>query len=153
MHSYHSQKLVENFEGLNHGRLRKIRRRTQVRQNSLYEKLSDFESLPESQQIETMQHHVLSCGTNASEKLDAAYFDCLPALEEISDIRQESIISEKSYIDDSYADISNIPDLEVIPEVSNLPSLLGLDYASRDCTHIFRSRTRHSINESSYCHM
>ena len=55
MHSYHSQKLVESFEGLNHGRLRKIRRRTQVRQNSLYEILSDFESLPESQQIETMR--------------------------------------------------------------------------------------------------
>ena len=90
--------------------------------------------------------------TNASEKLDAAY-DCFPALEEISDIRQESIISEKSYIDDSYADISDIPDLEVIPEVSNLPSLLGLDYASRDCTRILRSRTRHSINESSYCHL
>ena len=103
--------------------------------------LSDYESLTESQQIQNMQHHLLSCGTNASENLDAAYFDC-----EIPDIRPDSIISEKSYIDDSYADISDIPDLEVIPEVSDLPSFLGQEYASRECTRILRSRTRQSYS-------
>ena len=110
--------------------------------------LSDYESLTESQQIQNMQHHLLSCGTYASEKLDAAYFDCLPSLEEIPDIRPDSIISEKSYIDDSDADMSDIPDLEVIPEVSDLPSFLGQEYASRECTRILRSRTRQS-----YCHL
>ena len=48
---------------------RKIRRRTLARQLSLYEMLSDYESLTESQQIQNMQHHLLSCGTNALEKL------------------------------------------------------------------------------------
>ena len=54
MHSYHSQKLAECFEGINCGRLRKIRRRTLARQLSLYEMLSDYESLTESQQIQNM---------------------------------------------------------------------------------------------------
>ena len=79
-----------------------------------------------------------SCGTNASDKLDAAYFDCLPPLEEISDI-SEPIISEKSFLDYSASDISDIPDLEEMPDMTELPSFLGTNYESRQNPRALRS--------------
>ena len=59
-----------------------------------------------------------------TDKLDAAYFDCLPPLEEISDI-SEPIISEKSFLDYSASDISDIPDLEEMPDMTEPLSIIA----------------------------
>ena len=137
MNRFHSQKLVESFEALNKGRLRKIRRKTLARESDLNEILSKFEGLPEAKKIDTLKYHILSCGTVCSDKLDPSFFDLLPPLEEISDIefRIEPIIAEKSFLDDT----DSIPDLEQVPEMSEIPSFLGTEYQARQCGRVLRS--------------
>ena len=61
----------------------------------------DFEGLNDSKKIERVHVHILNIGKYTSDKLDAAYFDKLPQLDEISEpLVLETLISEKSFLND-----------------------------------------------------
>ena len=47
----------------------------------------------------------------------------------------EPIISEKSFLDDT----DSIPDLELVPEMTEIPSFLGTEYQARHCSRVTRS--------------
>ena len=105
--------------------------------------MSDFDILTDLEQVESLNHHLLNCGTVCSDKLSPNYVDCLPPLPSLTDIEpQESpIIDEKSYLDDT---CGSIPELECIPQMTELPTFLGHEYESRECTRVLRSnKTRY----------
>ena len=75
--------------------MQKSRRETLLRQANLLQMLKDFEGLNESQKLENVHVHILNIGTYTSDKLNAAYFDKLPPLDEISeDDNMRKIISK-----------------------------------------------------------
>jgi len=83
MKIYHKKKVNLADAGLNHGRMKCIRRQTLVNQGSLSKSMKDFEKLSESRKLQNLHFHVLDCGTYTSEHCDPQYFDVLPLMEEI----------------------------------------------------------------------
>ena len=143
---FHSQKLIESFDALNFGRLRNKRRETIVRQDKLYDILVEFEGKSNERKVADLKYHLLSCGTVCSKHLDPTFFDCLPPLDPIeaeTDITALPAFTECSFLDNTF---SSIPDLETIPcpEITELPSFLGQNYESRDCTRVTRSKNKNS---------
>ena len=89
---------------------------------------------------------MLSCGTVCSKHLDPTFFDCLPPLtelESVMEITEPPAFTETSFLDNT---LSSIPDLEHIPcpEMTEIPSFLGQNYQSRDCSRVTRSKTNRS---------
>ena len=77
----------------------------------------------------------MDCGTYTSDVCSPKYFEVLPMLDqlEIEPLSEtlkvtENLISEESFLDSS----TNIPPLESVPEVSELPSFLGADFGNRE---------------------
>ena len=63
MNRFHSKKVVEATDGLEKGRLNSKRRKTILRENNIYEILTNFESLSQSEKIARLQFHLLEIGT------------------------------------------------------------------------------------------
>ena len=101
-----------------------------------------FKKLNASSKIQSLQFQVLSCGTYPSDVCDPQYFDVLPVLDEIETEKsflEPSIIVEKSYLDHSSIvdeSLDTPPPLEIIPNVSELPSFLGTDFAVLGCNFV-----------------
>ena len=137
---------MEAYEAVNAGRIRKRRRRTIARESSLLELLREFESLSKDLQIQHLHSHLLNLGTNASKKLDATYFDHLPVLTEINEVSEPTIcIPDKSFLDDS------VPDLEVIPVMTEIPSFIGQNYENRDSKRVCTRSKSARLSTISYC--
>ena len=107
----------------------------------------DFEKLNASNKMQSLQFHVLSCGTYTSDVCDPQYFDVLPVLDELEtekSVLEPSIIVEKSFLDHSSIvdeSLDTPPPLEIIPNVSDIPSFLGSDFGDRQCGRITRSKS------------
>lgn len=75
------------------------------------------------------------------------YFDCLPPLTEIETETEQTdptvCIEFGSFLDET---ICSVPELEELPcpDLTEVPSFLGQNYASRDCPRVLRSN-RNSI--------
>ena len=67
----------------------------------------------------------------------------LDPIEAETDITALPAFNECSFLDNT---CSSIPDLETIPcpEITELPSFLGQNYESRDCTRVTRSKNKNS---------
>ena len=63
MHTFHSEKLVETFDAVTAGRIKKRRRRTRARELSLLELLTAFENHKGELQIQNLHFHLLELGT------------------------------------------------------------------------------------------
>ena len=140
MNLFHQQKVNLADAALNHGRMKTIRRQTLANQDSLLNSLQKFEKLSELQKIQNLHYHVLDCGTYTSDVCTPEYFAVLPLMEEIV---VEPEISEKSFLENSgFADESiDVPPLEIIPDITELPSFLGKDFENRQCARITRSKS------------
>ena len=84
MNRFHSQKLVEETDGLEKGRLNTKRRQTLLREKNISQILTEFESLTQAQKIDRLQFHLLEKGTLTKDNLSPEYFEVLPPLTEIS---------------------------------------------------------------------
>ena len=71
---FHSQKLVESFDALNFGRLRKKRRKTLQRQDNLKDILVEFEEKSDERKVADLTYHLLACGIVCSDKIDPSFF-------------------------------------------------------------------------------
>ena len=71
----------------------------------------------------------------------------MPPLTEIESEMEVTVLpvafTETSFLDNT---LSSIPDLEHIPcpEMTEIPSFLGQNYQSRDCSRVTRSKTNRS---------
>ena len=66
--------------------------------------------------------------------------DVLPLMEEIEvepEIYGKSFLENSSFVDESI----DVPPLENIPDLSELPSFLGKNFGGRQCGRITRSRS------------
>ena len=70
MNRFHSKKVVEATDGLEKGRLNSKRRKTILRENNIYEILTNFESLSQSEKIARLQFHLLEIGTLTKKTLN-----------------------------------------------------------------------------------
>ena len=75
--------------------------------------------------LDNLHAHVLQIGTITKSNMDPTYFDQLPALTEISDTPEEPILEKNSYLNDT--GVSDIPELENFPTLTDLPSFLGTE--------------------------
>ena len=133
MNLYHRQKVNIASAALKHGRMKNIRRDTLAHQDLLTKSLNDFERLSEHNKIKNLKYHLIDCGTYTSDVCCPKYFDILPMLDEL-EIKPlsetlrltENLITEESFLE------SDIPPLESVPEVSELPSFLGTDFGTRE---------------------
>ena len=132
MKLYHQQKINVASAALKHGRMKNIRRQTLANQGSLFKSMNDFERLSDQDKILNLRFHVLDCGTYTSEHCNPQFFDVLPMLDEIEadSTVNEPFISEKSMLENSLID--DIPPLETVPELYEIPSFLGTDYGDRE---------------------
>ena len=99
--------------------------------------MNDFEKLSESRKIQNLHSHVLDCGTYTSDHCDSQYFAVLPLMEEIEVEAEKSFLENSSFVDESI----DVPPLENLPDLSELPSFLGKDFGDRQCGRITRSRS------------
>ena len=105
---FHSQKLVESFDALNFGRLRKKRRQTLLRQDNLFDLLVEFEGKSDERKVLDLKYRLLACGTVCSNKIDPSFFDCLPPLTELEsemDITAPPAFTETSFLDNTRSSI------------------------------------------------
>ena len=76
---------------------------------------------------------------NTSDVCTPEYFDVLPLME---DIVVEPEIWEKSFRKIVQKNESiDVPPLEIIPDMTELPSFLGKDFEYRQCARITRSNS------------
>ena len=147
MHRFHVNKIVEETDGLEKGRLNLKRRRTLLREKNILQVLTQFESLTQTQKLSQLQYHLLEVGTLTKDTLSPEYFDCLPPLTEIETETEQTdptvCIEFGSFLDET---ICSVPELEELPcpDLTEVPSFLGQNYASRDCPRVLRSN-RNSI--------
>ena len=66
---FHSQKLVEETDGLEKGRLNSKRRQTILREKNIAQILTEFEGLTQAQKIDGLQFHLLEIGTLTKDNL------------------------------------------------------------------------------------
>ena len=84
MNRFHSQKLVEETDGLEKGRLNSKRRQTILREKNIAQILTEFEGLTQAQKIDGLQFHLLEIGTLTKDNPSPEYFEVLAPLIEIS---------------------------------------------------------------------
>ena len=100
--------------------------------------------MSESDQLQNRHYHTLDCRTYTSSVCDPQYFAVLPLLDEIETENENvSILNEKSFLENnSLNDESvDIPPLEAIPVICDIPSFLGTDFEDRQCGRITRSKS------------
>ena len=68
---FDSQKLVEEKDGLEKGRLNSKRRQTILREKNIAQILTEFEGLTQAQKIGGLQFHLLEVGTLTKDNLHA----------------------------------------------------------------------------------
>ena len=130
MKLYHQQKINVASAALKHGRMKNIRRQKLAHQDSLFKSMNDFERLSDQDKIRNLRFHILDCGTYTSEHCNPQFFDVLPMLDELDSTVNEPLISEKSMLENSLID--DIPPLETVPELCEIPSFLGTDFGDRE---------------------
>ena len=161
MNRFHSQKLVEETDGLEKGRLNSKRRQTILREKNIAQILTEFEGLTQAQKIDGLQFHLLKIGTLTKDNLSSEYFEVLAPLTEISTETELSVspicIDPSSFLDET---LCSVPDLEEIldPDSTNFPSFLGQNYENRDYTRVLRSNRKlrssfHRINHFLLIHL
>ena len=84
MNRFHSQKLVEETDGLEKGRLNSKRRQTILREKNIAQILTEFEGQTQAQKIDGLQFHLLEIGTLTKDNPSPEYFEVLAPLIEIS---------------------------------------------------------------------
>ena len=137
MKLYHQQKINAASAALKHGRMKNIRRQTLAHQDTLFKSMSDFERLTDQHKIQNLRYHLLDCGTYTSDHCNPQYFDVLPVLDEIEpDTTVTEPLITESILENSIMD--EIPPLETIPELCELPSFLGTDCEDRQVQKIGR---------------
>ena len=147
MNRFHSNKIVQSTDGLENGRMNSKRRQTLLRESNIYDILVNFESLSQSEKLTHLNFHLLQIGTLTKDTLSPEYFDCLPPLTEIElEIEQNDphkSIDFSSFLDETSC---SVPDLEELPnpDMTNVPSFLGQNYESRNCTRVLRSHKNSS---------
>ena len=112
MNRFHSQKLVEETDGLEKGRLNSKRRQTILREKNIAQILTEFEGLTQAQKIGGLQFHLLEVGTLTKDNLSPEYFEVLASLTEIATETELSVslicINPSSFLDDT---LCSVPDL------------------------------------------
>ena len=147
MNRFHSNKVVQSTDGLEKGRLNGKRRKTILRESNIYEILTGFESLSQTQKLNSLQFHLLQIGTMTKETLSPEYFDVLAPLTEIPTESEQNVpsicIDYGSFLDETNC---SVPELEELPnpDLTELPSFLGKNYEARDCTRVLRSNSKSS---------
>ena len=137
MKLYHQHKINAASAALKHGRMKNIRRQTLAHQDTLFKSMSDFERLTDPHKIQNLRYHLLDCGTYTSDHCNPQYFDVLPMLDEIEpDTTVTEPLITESILENSIMD--EIPPLETIPELCELPSFLGTDCEDRQVQKIGR---------------
>ena len=76
MNRFHSNKVVQSTDGLEKGRLNGKRRKTILRESNIYEILTGFESLSQTQKLNLLQFHLLQIGTMTKETLSPSILMC-----------------------------------------------------------------------------
>ena len=74
------QKLLEETDGFEKGRLNTKRRQTLLREKNISQILTEFESLTQAQKIDRLQFHLLEIGTLTRDNLSPEYFEVFPPL-------------------------------------------------------------------------
>jgi len=93
------------------------RRETILSETNIFDILTKYEALTQSEKIATLQYHLLEIGTLTKKSLSPEYFDCLPPLTdlELETIQQNDptvCISFSSFLDKTNC---SVPDLEELP--------------------------------------
>ena len=103
--------------------------------------LTKYEALSQSEKIANLQYHLLEIGTLSKNSLSPEYFDCLPPLTELE--IETVCINFNSFLDETNC---SVPDLEELPnpDMTDVPSFLGQNYQTRDCTRVLRSHKKAS---------
>ena len=124
------------------------RRETILSETNIFDILTKYEALTQSEKIATLQYHLLEIGTLTKKSLSPEYFDCLPPLTdlELETIQQNDptvCISFSSFLDKTNC---SVPDLEELPnpDSTDVPSCLGQNYQTRDCARVLRSHEKSS---------
>ena len=125
MNRFHSNKLVQSTDGLEKGRLDLKRRRTILRETDIFDILTKYESLSQTDEIAHLQFHHLEIGTLTKASISPESFDCLPALTEIEIEAEQKdppiCINFSSFLDES---ICSVPDLDELPNPDMTESFL-----------------------------
>ena len=143
MNRFHSVKVNQATDGLENGRMNSKRRETILRETNIYDILTKYEALTQSEKIATLQYHLLEIGTLTKNTLSPEYFDCLPPLTEL-ELETEQNDPTVCISFSSFLDVTNcsVPDLEELPnpDTTDVPSFLGQNYKARECTRVLRSQ-------------
>ena len=119
-----------------------------MREKNIYDILVTYERYSSLEKIAHLQFHLLEIGTLTKDSLSPEYFDCLPALTEIETETEQNeptlIISTCSFLDETVCSVPELEELPIVPnpDLTEVPSFLGQNYESRDCTRVLRSHKK-----------
>ena len=111
--------------------MKSIRRQTLANQDNVLNSLQKFEKFSRSEKIQNLHNHILDCGTYTSDVCTPEYFAVL----NIFCIKY--FLENSGFVDESI----DVPQLEIIPDITKLPSFLGKDFENRQCARITRSKS------------